>query len=50
VVVVGHSAGGQLALWLAARYRPPKESVLHTPDPLRVSGGVALAAISNLKK
>jgi acetyl esterase/lipase len=39
VVIVGHSAGGQLALWLAARHRLPKESALYTPDPLRPSGG-----------
>jgi pimeloyl-ACP methyl ester carboxylesterase len=50
VVVVGHSAGGQLALWLAARHRLPKESALYTPDPLRPSGVVALAAISDLRK
>jgi acetyl esterase/lipase len=50
VVVVGHSAGGQLALWLAARHRLPKESVLYTPDPLRPSGVVALAAVSDLRK
>jgi acetyl esterase/lipase len=49
VVVVGHSAGGQLALWLAARGQLPKESLLYTPDPLRVRGVVSLAGITDLQ-
>jgi acetyl esterase/lipase len=49
VVVVGHSAGGQLALWLAARHKLPTESVLHTPDPLRLSGVVSLAGVTDLE-
>lgn len=49
VVVVGHSAGGQLALWLAARKRLPKDSPLHSPDPLPLQGVVSLAGITNLR-
>jgi acetyl esterase/lipase len=48
VVLVGHSAGGHLALWLAARRNLPPESALHAADPLPVRGVVALAGISEL--
>lgn len=34
VVVVGHSSGGQLALWLGARPKLPKTSEIYTKDPL----------------
>lgn len=47
-LAVGHSAGGQLALWLAGRHRLPVESPLFVADPLPVSGVVALAAIPDL--
>jgi acetyl esterase/lipase len=50
VVVIGHSAGGQLALWLAARKNLPKTSVLYSANPLPLAGVVALAGISDLKK
>src|SRR5262249_52589172 len=50
VIVVGHSAGGQLALWLAARYKLPADSALYTKNPLPLKGVVALAAISDLRK
>jgi acetyl esterase/lipase len=51
VVPVGHSAGGHLALWLAARPRLPKNSKLtvnHTP--LSLLGVVSLAGASDLKR
>jgi len=48
VVFVGHSAGGQLALWLAGRPRLNKHSELYTPRPLRPRGAVSLAGINNL--
>ncbi len=50
VIVIGHSAGGQLALWLAERKNLPKESVLYSPDPLPLAGVVSLAGISDLRK
>lgn len=50
VVVIGHSAGGQLALWLAARRNLPKSSVLYAANPLPLAGVVSLAGISDLKK
>ena len=43
VVVVGHSAGGHLAMWTAARHRLPKASELYAADPLTVRGVVDLA-------
>jgi acetyl esterase/lipase len=43
VIVVGHSAGGHLAIWAAARDRLPRESVLYTADPLPLRGVVDIA-------
>jgi acetyl esterase/lipase len=50
VIALGHSAGGQLALWLAARKNLPKTSVLYAANPLPLTGVVSLAGISDLKK
>ena len=49
VVIVGHSAGGHLALWAAGRGRLPKGSPLYTPDPLKVRGAINLAGPGNLR-
>lgn len=43
VVVVGHSAGGHLALWAASRERLPPTSALYIRDPLAIRGVVDLA-------
>jgi acetyl esterase/lipase len=43
VVVVGHSAGGHLAMWAAGRGRLPAASPLFVADPLRVRGVIDLA-------
>lgn len=43
VVVVGHSAGGHLAMWAAGRARVPRESPLYSADPLPIRGAVDLA-------
>jgi acetyl esterase/lipase len=43
VVIVGHSAGGHLAMWAAARARLPAASALHIADPLPVRGVINLA-------
>jgi len=48
VVAVGHSAGGHLALWLAARHRLKAEDPLRGPTPLPLVGTVALAGIPDL--
>ena len=50
VVLVGHSAGGHLALWAAGRHRLPPDSQWHRDTPPRVHGVVALAAISVLSQ
>jgi acetyl esterase/lipase len=49
VVIVGHSAGGHLALWAAGRARIPKGAPLHTPNPLKVRGVINLAGPGNLR-
>jgi acetyl esterase/lipase len=43
VVVVGHSAGGHLALWTGARGRLPADSPLRVADPFLPRGVVDLA-------
>ncbi len=43
VVIVGHSAGGHLAMWAAARARLPTGSALSMADPLPVRGVIDLA-------
>ncbi len=47
-VAVGHSAGGHLALWLAARHRLPPGSPVTTGEPLTLLGVVGLAPIADL--
>jgi acetyl esterase/lipase len=48
VVAVGHSAGGHLALWAAARRRLPKSSPLARGNPLPIKAVVSLAGIPDL--
>jgi acetyl esterase/lipase len=50
VVAVGHSAGGHLALWLAARPRLPESDPRRGKDPLRLRGVVGLAPIPDLAR
>ena len=49
VVLVGHSAGGHLALWAAARHGLPESSPLYMKNPLPVSGVVNLAGPGRLQ-
>jgi acetyl esterase/lipase len=50
VVPVGHSAGGQLAFWLAARPRLPQDSPLvYTTAPLPLTGAISLAGAVDLR-
>ena len=49
VVLVGHSAGGQLALCAAGRRCIAKTSVLFTPAPLPVARVITLAGINDLQ-
>jgi acetyl esterase/lipase len=48
LIIVGHSAGGQLALWDAARQRITPASPLYTAHPLPVKAVVTLAGINDL--
>jgi len=48
VVAIGHSAGGHLALWLAARPRLPEDAVLYRPRPLLLRGAVSLGGPGDL--
>ena len=49
VITIGHSAGGHLALWLAARSKLPKTSDLYMADPLPLTGVVNLDGPPDLK-
>ncbi len=49
LVGVGHSAGGHLALWAAARAKLSRSSPLLASDPLPVRGVITLAGIDDLK-
>ena len=49
VLALGHSAGGHLALWAAARPKLPKSSPLWRADPLPVRAVVSLGGIGDLK-
>ncbi len=48
VVVMGHSAGGHLALWLATQQNLAKNSRLYNPNPLPLKGVISLAGITDL--
>lgn len=50
VIVIGHSAGGHLALWLTARRKLPKNSELYTANPLPLQGVISLAGVTDLAK
>ncbi len=50
VVTLGHSAGGHLALWLAARARIPADSPLHSAAPLPLRAAVSLAGVCDLQR
>ncbi|MGW2178419.1 alpha/beta hydrolase [Streptomyces sp. NPDC001732] len=47
IVLTGHSAGGQLALWAAARHVLPEGSPWRLPEPPPLRGVVALAPIAD---
>lgn len=49
VVAVGHSAGGHLALWAAARGKLPAGSPLRVDHPLPIRTAISLAGIGDLK-
>jgi acetyl esterase/lipase len=47
-VAVGHSAGGHLGLWLAARPRLPPTSPLYTSHTLKIAAVVSLGGLPDL--
>ncbi len=47
-ILVGHSAGGHLALWAAGRHRLPPSSRWHRRTPGEVAGVVCLAGVTDL--
>ena len=49
VIAVGHSAGGHLVMWLAARAKIPKTSELYSANPLPLMGVVSLDGPPDLK-
>ncbi len=48
VTATGHSAGGHLALWLAARKNLPASSPLHSAQPLPIHAVVPVAGVGDL--
>ncbi|WP_369217608.1 alpha/beta hydrolase family protein, partial [Streptomyces flavofungini] len=48
-VLTGHSAGGHLALWAAARHMLPADARWRTDRPAPLRGVVALAPIADLR-
>ncbi|MEP6810044.1 MAG: alpha/beta hydrolase [Chthoniobacterales bacterium] len=50
VYAAGHSAGGELALWLPTRGKLAAESELFVKDPLALKGVLGLAAITDLAR
>ncbi len=49
VVALGHSAGGHLALWLAAREAIPKGSALYSSKPLKIATAISIGGLPDLK-
>lgn len=49
IVVAGHSAGGHLALWLAARESLPKGSPLFRQHSLKLAAAISLGGLPDLK-
>jgi len=49
LILIGHSAGGQLALWYAGLYRIPTDSPIFSPNYLPPRAVVSLAGVSDLR-
>jgi len=50
LVATGHSAGGHLALWLAARPRLPAGSPLRSANPIAIHAVVSLGGLPDLEE
>jgi acetyl esterase/lipase len=49
-ITIGHSAGGQLALWLAGRPRLAEGDPLHVASPIAIRGAISLAGVVDLRR
>ncbi|MEQ8557644.1 MAG: alpha/beta hydrolase [Henriciella sp.] len=49
IVAFGHSAGGHLAVWAAARENLPETSPLYSDDPLHLAGVVNSGGLADLE-
>lgn len=49
VVIIGHSAGGHLALWVASRHKLPNDSLLYSGHILPIKGVISLAGPGDLR-
>lgn len=50
IVAIGHSAGAQLAAWLATRERLSPSSDVHAPMPIQLTGVVALGGVMDMRE
>lgn len=50
VIILGHSAGGQLALWLASRNRKMNTNEIQDVLQIPIKGVISLAGVTDLKK
>jgi len=48
VLIIGHSAGGHLAVWASCRAQIPATSILFKPSALKVQSVLSIAGILNL--
>jgi acetyl esterase/lipase len=48
VIVIGHSAGGHLAMWAAGRRHVPLGSAIYVTDPLPLRGVIDLAGTADM--
>jgi acetyl esterase/lipase len=49
LIAIGHSAGGHLALWLAARPRIAGSSPLHARNPIPIRAAISLGGLPDLE-
>jgi dipeptidyl aminopeptidase/acylaminoacyl peptidase len=47
--IIGHSAGGHLALWLVGSHRISKDSPLHSNQKQTITSAISLAGVSDLR-
>jgi acetyl esterase/lipase len=50
VISIGHSSGGHLSVWLAARHRIPQGDTLASADSMRLRGAISLAGLVDLRR